>query len=922
MAGVNPLRQPFPVTVEIAPEQALWAGSTYNAPYYDISEDRRATTNIELQYGRADEAADVEAASGAATFDNRDGDLSPYNPTGRWYGQLDANVPARMRMPDVWNDDFQRSTSNSWGVTADGYEWLPAGSRLSTAAGVATVTFPSANLANWITLTGAGSPDMEVRAAFSASVIPTGADLVCALSFHRESDDDTTLLYLRFKTDGTLRWQLRTSVAGVLTTVAFIDTLTPYTAGQTVHTRIQFEGPLVRARAWTGDRVADEPQFFDFQWETETEAPDGTGIGLLMWRLVGETTVGSVSLRCYYFESDAILFSGAGYDLPPSWDKSGNDSTTVVTFAGALRELQARTEQEPLRSAMYRKLQAYIDDFSIGGVVFTPCEDGSDSTYATSAIVDGKPSRNTGVVFGDTDGIPGGIEACAKYDSDTATFYVKGNESSTQEFAAMILLQLPGNVTTNTMLYEWRSDQGTVRLWQVWLTSGNQFFVRGIGAGGVSVFTSASFNVVITKTNWFAMQLEVVEDAGTVGWTLLWTEIGVNVFWYINGTFAGTLAGCRALKMSATAELNGMRFCMIWIGSEHLPFVTPGFTEIAEGYPGELDTERIDRLCEEEGVPLVLQPGAGVPLGRQKPGTLLSLLRESAKAGDGLLTERGRGLGYAPHRARENPGLNTEPIMTLDWTGGQLAEAPAPSGDDQRYFSRYTARRVDGGEATYEAAESVVNRRGLVKAGDDLNLSTDAQLPQQAAWRVNQGAWDELRWPTIVIDLMAHPELIDQWLRCKVGSRIRVINPKSQVLGNEIDLIIEGVQQVVGLYVWKVTLACSPAKMWDVAVYGSSKRLLSSRSTTLFEYVDETETSIEVSFDERSHAWSQTGVPYPWLVGGEEMTVTAMSAVSGTGPFYQTATVTRSVNGVVKDHVMFTPVQVHRRVQARYALPA
>lgn len=57
-------------------------------------------------------------------------------------------------------------------------------------------------------------------------------------------------------------------------------------------------------------------------------------------------------------------------------------------------------------------------------------------------------------------------------------------------------------------------------------------------------------------------------------------------------------------------------------------------------------------------------------------------------------------------------------------------------------------------------------------------------------------------------------------------------------------------------------------------------------------------------------AWSTTAEPYDLLIAGERVTVTSMGARTGTpGDWEQQATVTRSVNGVVKAQVVGASVK-------------
>jgi hypothetical protein len=57
--------------------------------------------------------------------------------------------------------------------------------------------------------------------------------------------------------------------------------------------------------------------------------------------------------------------------------------------------------------------------------------------------------------------------------------------------------------------------------------------------------------------------------------------------------------------------------------------------------------------------------------------------------------------------------------------------------------------------------------------------------------------------------------------------------------------------------------------------------------------------------------WSTTSLPYPIMVSGEKMTVTACTAAAlVSGNWQQTLTVTRSVNGIVKAQLVGTAVNV------------
>jgi hypothetical protein len=78
-----------------------------------------------------------------------------------------------------------------------------------------------------------------------------------------------------------------------------------------------------------------------------------------------------------------------------------------------------------------------------------------------------------------------------------------------------------------------------------------------------------------------------------------------------------------------------------------------------------------------------------------------------------------------------------------------------------------------------------------------------------------------------------------------------------------------------------------------------------------------TETLWDISTVNRADVWS-TATPYDWLVAGERVTVTSMPSPTGTGPYLQTATVTRAVNGIAKIHAIGEAVHLADPVRWGY----
>lgn len=897
---------PFDPRVEIAPGADRREPSVDHL-YVDVSGRRRETgTPVEWSEGRGDESGDTDPLSGAVTLDNRDSELSHWDPESPVWGQM-SSVPTRVRMP-LWFDDFDRAASSpGWGTSSSGREWS-ASTLLATTGSAGTGTYAAANTATFVQLEGAGSPDVEVRFSMSCNVTTAGATMIVAPLLRWDGTPEHYLaVFYEFRPDGTISIKARRRAGSVSEELVEVFDAATYTPGSVVHCRAVLSGAEGRARCWAdGD---PEPDDWALVWSDATN--QDTGVGFLLWRFPGETTAGSVVVTLDDVAFDALLLSGVGADAPPRWDHSGRDSTLLIELGGMMRVLEQQGTQ--LAAPLERQLARY------GPVGFWPLSDGSGATRGGNAVPGGAAAVTGGGVSFGVDGAAG-MGTAAKIDSAEAYLYAVADQPAPTEWAAMACIRNLSSVTTAGPVFEWRADGGTARSWQLWAEPGG-FAMRIYDYDGILIDSSVFFATVVdVDSEWTAMQLEVVQNGGDVDWVMIWYGESDQVFYFIDGSFTGTLAadrGVQVFSVEPSSEHIDLEVGCVWMGAESLPFVDSTFRAVFAGYPGEEAGDRVARLCAEEGVPAAVWPGVSERLGVQRPGGLLDLLREATAADAGaLLLERGGGLEWIPRRCR----YNGSPVLTLDWAGGELGAAPLPAADDRSYVSRYTASRDGGGSATAELADAEVQRRGFRAGADSFALFEDQQLPDQASWRLAALSWDELRFPTVVLDLLAHPELIDQAVKVRPGARVRVQSPKVQLRGQTFDLVVEQVSVRVGRFEWTMVFACSPAGRWDVGEFDAADRLQGSSSTTLVGDHAAAATSLSLSTVLAGDVWSTSGVPYPVEIAGEEVTVTAMSAVAGSGPFTQTATVTRAANGVSKVLPDGSPVRVARRVLARYAL--
>jgi hypothetical protein len=113
---------------------------------------------------------------------------------------------------------------------------------------------------------------------------------------------------------------------------------------------------------------------------------------------------------------------------------------------------------------------------------------------------------------------------------------------------------------------------------------------------------------------------------------------------------------------------------------------------------------------------------------------------------------------------------------------------------------------------------------------------------------------------------------------------------------------------------YRITLTVEDATPLVLGIYDDAGSRYDSRSTTINGAHTSGDTTLDLSITYMNDWWDTAG-GYDWLVDGEKITVTSVTAVSGTGPYTQTATVQRAQNGVVKAIADDTEVHLYRQVR-------
>jgi hypothetical protein len=871
--------------------------------FTDISGDVRSAGGVQITAGRQDETGQVDATRVACTVDNRSGDYCRTNPVGAYYGSLSRGTPLEVRVTRI-ADTFTRTTSPGLGTDAtSGLVWTHSSSTSwATTGSAGTSTFAAAHQASYAFVEKATGADVEITGSVSLSAVTTGAAWVHAVVARVVDLSNQYRLHIEFGTAGVIGCKIAKLVGGSITDLtAVVSTGVAYLAGTVIRYRARIVGSTLQLRAW--EDGTDEPATWTAEADDST-FPDAGVTGIYSWRVAGNTNIGSLTSTFDDFRVDVIRAITPVPEWPVRWDQSGNDATAPITGAGIMRRLSQG--QSALRSPMYRQI---VYPTRTG---HWPLEDGSDATRLTNTVAGGVPATVSGASVGNGDSAPGASSAVQTPDGAllSGTFTSASTTAGWQiAWSCKLAAAAPAS---NTEMIRWSTSNGLTWSWQV---SSTLFTLLVTNSVGSTVLVASSTTGGADPTEWLSYRIKATVSGGTVTVEPAWFGTDGATPLGFTDTYSGTLGGLTGWRIATTTATVDA----LW---NHVFGVTTGADDLQsydarrafDGYAGETAGARLVRLCGEEGVPLTTIGATAdtAAMGVQTSATLLDLLRECEDADQGVLHERGAGLGYLTRVAR----YNGEPVMELDFTSGHVASPPEPTDDDQRLRNRVVLKRTGGSEVTAEDTTSIAVD-GIYADEVTVNLQTDGQLAGHAYWRLNLGTLDGLRWPRIELDLARNPDLIDEWCKVRIGSRITIANPPDQVGTDDLDLIVEGWTETLTEYGWRVVLACSPAAAYQVGVYDDTTSRYDLRTCTLDGDHAAGATSLTLAIT-GNEAWSTTAEPYDLLISGERVTVTSMGARSGSGPYAQTATVTRAVNGISK--ALPDGAEVHIATPGRWAL--
>lgn len=579
-------------------------------------------------------------------------------------------------------------------------------------------------------------------------------------------------------------------------------------------------------------------------------------------------------------------------DHVPGADKGRSE--TGLTALGLLGRLESWTD--PIDSPMFKTNSARPT--SIGHWAF---EEDRGATVLSNSKVGGAVGTASNVDFGEDDR-PFGAKQTVKV-SDASSMAGKFVAASTsagwQVYWAFRFPELPPT-STYELFFRVNVSNGYTWYFNIKDTGFQMNTIDNLGA----LVSSQAFNfgAGAEPNKWVTMRIAMQQVAGNVSWNWAWYAQDLEFFYVTTGTFAGTIGVCRDWRIPGNAVTDGVHYC-------HVGGVT-GLTEdlmsstsrrVFNGYKLERATSRYNRLMQEVGLDrfTIGTTNESVEMGPQTIDTLVNNLRQVVATEDADISDERFDIALTMRTRRstynQTPALElTYPTHIADYSK-QIGAAGV--------WNRVTAKNADGGEYTMSRTDGLMSVSpppagiGEIRKQVDVSVGNERTwLPMIASWHLAKGTLEGPKYTEITVDLYRHPTLVADAIDVREGDLITV----SGLEPNLLRLLVVGIRRRVTSGTTRITYLTEPYDTYRVGIWDDSGFVWGTNLSRLDGAHTSTDNTLALTTDSLYGVWTANTVGRSLLIAGEQVTVSGMTAASGVGPYTQTATVTRSVNGVVK----------------------
>jgi hypothetical protein len=570
--------------------------------------------------------------------------------------------------------------------------------------------------------------------------------------------------------------------------------------------------------------------------------------------------------------------------------------------------------KEPLHSPLYHYHTTEITNV----VGYWPLEDAAGSVEPFSVVDGSFTSTLRGQSFGSQQRPPGsGPVVTVDVIADSGRFYMKpGNGATTDgwQYSVCVYLGSLDNSVWSIINLDLSNDYG------VFFTlddTTNDAIIDVFDETGSQVATqSAAFSGYQWTGRWINIVLEASYSAGTTTYAVYYRAVGEDSW----STFNTTLSADTSSLL--TSYTNGMPPSsayghVIGVADDSSSLISEDRFAAFEGHSDELTAVRFGRICDLKNIPYYVSTNwaESKSMGPQDPEKVNDIFLSCVRTEDGVIKEHREEYRLLftnlYDRYRQTP-------VTLQLT--DLIAAPREVNDDLGLRNLVTAKQPDNREAVAEDSTSPLGTQdppdgvGEYRYTIDVNYNDpDTLLVQAANWWMRKGTVNLPRYPQIAVNLVT----LDSATREAVaGLDVGDVLVIQGFRPEDLRLQIIGYTETIGTHSRRIVFNTVPDQQYNVGEYDSENRYDLRTSTLLLE-AGRAAGSLFLSMTD-DEAWSTSSVPYDLLISGERVTVIAMGSRSGSGPYFQTATVSRATNGLLK--VLPAGAEVHIANPGRYAL--
>jgi len=182
-------------------------------------------------------------------------------------------------------------------------------------------------------------------------------------------------------------------------------------------------------------------------------------------------------------------------------------------------------------------------------------------------------------------------------------------------------------------------------------------------------------------------------------------------------------------------------------------------------------------------------------------------------------------LGYRTRASLQSQA----PALTLAYDQAQLSPPLQPTDDDQQTVNDVTVTRAYGGSSARAQVTTGPLSTAAPPAGagpyqdtPGLNLASDSRTADFAGWLAHVGTTDELRYPSVGVDL-ARPQLAAVFYACQdldIGDRLAVTGLPAWLPPGGISQLVQGMTETLFGYIFVIQFNGVPESPWQVGIVG------------------------------------------------------------------------------------------------------